>query len=125
MAQATTSGALDVLGHPVYRMDLELPRGTTQTVVLHLQEPAIQGNPVIWRQPGVTPEAVTAFAQPGGRRCQTERLPPQFIRRNKNNIHPVKYSRLRPEQIAALYRPQFAALIRNFGYHRVSSANCK
>jgi hypothetical protein len=62
--QPTTAGALTVLGHPVYRMDLELPRGTTQTIVLHLQEPATAGPVQIWRQPGVTPLAVTSYAQP-------------------------------------------------------------
>jgi hypothetical protein len=62
--QPTTAGALTVLGHPVYRMDLELPRGTTQTIVLHLQEPATTGPVQIWRQPGVTPLAVTEYAQP-------------------------------------------------------------
>lgn len=34
-----TSSVLTALGHPVYRLDLELPRGTTHTVVLHLTEP--------------------------------------------------------------------------------------
>jgi hypothetical protein len=27
-------------GHPVYTVDLELPRGTSRTIVLHLSEPA-------------------------------------------------------------------------------------
>jgi hypothetical protein len=34
--------------------------------VLHLREPAGTGDPIIWRQPGVTPMAVTAFSQPCG-----------------------------------------------------------
>jgi hypothetical protein len=50
-------------GHPIFRLDLELPRGTTQTIVLHLKEPAGTGSPVIWRQPGVTPMTVEAFSQ--------------------------------------------------------------
>lgn len=43
---------------PVYRFDLEIPRGTTRTIVLHLTEPAGVGSAVIWRQPGVTPLTV-------------------------------------------------------------------
>jgi hypothetical protein len=62
--QPTTAGVTTLLGHPVFRMDLELPRGKTQTVVLHLQEPATTGPVQIWRQPGVTPIAVTTYAQP-------------------------------------------------------------
>ncbi len=50
-------------GHPIFRVDVELPRGTTQTVVLHLREPAGVGPPQIWRQPGVTPLTVTEFNQ--------------------------------------------------------------
>lgn len=60
----TTANVQRDLGHPIFRMDLELPRGTTQTIVLHLQEPAGAGSPVIWRQPGVNPMAVTADSQP-------------------------------------------------------------
>jgi uncharacterized protein DUF4012 len=51
-------------GHPIFRLDLELPRATTQTVVLHLREPAGDGAPQIWRQPGVSPLGVTLFNQP-------------------------------------------------------------
>lgn len=54
----STASASTELGHAVFRLDLELPRGTTQTIVLHLDEPAGQGDPVIWRQPGVTPLVV-------------------------------------------------------------------
>jgi hypothetical protein len=53
--QVTTASALQIQGHAVFRMYLELPRGTTQTIVLHLDEPAGKGAPRIWRQPGVTP----------------------------------------------------------------------
>lgn len=62
--QPTTAGVTTILGHPVFRMDIELPRGKTQTIVLHLQEPATSGPVRIWRQPGVTPLAVTGYAQP-------------------------------------------------------------
>ena len=37
------------LGHPMFRFDLELPRGQTQTVAVHLREPAGTGSP--WRSP--------------------------------------------------------------------------
>jgi hypothetical protein len=46
-------------GHPVYTVDLELPRGTTRTIVLHLSEPATTGAPVVLRQPLVRPLHVT------------------------------------------------------------------
>lgn len=42
-------------GHPVYALDLELPRGTSRTIVLHLIEPAGTGSPVVLRQPLVRP----------------------------------------------------------------------
>jgi len=53
----TTIGAADGAerGHPVYVVGLELPRGRTRTLVLHLTEPAAQGAPVVLRQPGVQP----------------------------------------------------------------------
>jgi hypothetical protein len=60
----TTAGVETAFGHPIYRMEVELPRGTTQTIVLHLLEPATTGSPIIWRQPGVTPLNVTFYAQP-------------------------------------------------------------
>lgn len=59
----TTAAVEHDLGHPIYRMDLELPRGTTQTITLHLQEPSGSGAPLVWRQPGVTPLAVTVDDQ--------------------------------------------------------------
>lgn len=62
--KAATAGVEHARGHPVFRMDLELPRGRTQTVVLHLSEPAGSGAPVIWQQPGVTPLEVHAYSQP-------------------------------------------------------------
>ncbi|MFN2560857.1 MAG: DUF4012 domain-containing protein [Jatrophihabitans sp.] len=51
------------LGHPIFRFDLEIPRGTTQTLAVHLQEPAGQGATRIWRQPGVAPLAVQKYEQ--------------------------------------------------------------
>ena len=46
-------------GHPVYTVDLELPRGTSRTIVLHLSEPAGTGAPIVLRQPLVRPLHVT------------------------------------------------------------------
>jgi len=46
-------------GHPVYTIDLELPRGTSRTIVLHLSEPAGTGAPIVLRQPLVRPLSVT------------------------------------------------------------------
>ncbi|HEX7535944.1 MAG TPA: DUF4012 domain-containing protein, partial [Dermatophilaceae bacterium] len=46
-------------GHPVYTVDLELPRGTSRTIVLHLVEPAGTGAPIVLRQPLVRPLEVT------------------------------------------------------------------
>jgi hypothetical protein len=46
-------------GHPVYTVDLELPRGTSRTIVLHLIEPAGTGAPIVLRQPLVRPLQVT------------------------------------------------------------------
>jgi hypothetical protein len=43
------------LGHPVYTMDVELPRGTSRTIVIHLSEPAGTGAPILLRQPLVRP----------------------------------------------------------------------
>ncbi|MHB8188203.1 MAG: DUF4012 domain-containing protein [Dermatophilaceae bacterium] len=42
-------------GHPVYTVDLELPRGTSRTIVLHLSEPVGKGEPIVLRQPLVRP----------------------------------------------------------------------
>jgi hypothetical protein len=46
-------------GHPVFTVDLELPRGSTRTVVFHLTEPAGSGAPVVLRQPLVRPLRVS------------------------------------------------------------------
>jgi Protein of unknown function (DUF4012) len=46
-------------GHPVLTVDLELPRGSTRTVVFHLTEPAGSGTPVVLRQPLVRPLLVS------------------------------------------------------------------
>jgi len=60
---STASVEHDV-GHPIFRFDLELPRGTTQTLGVHLREPAGVGQPQIWRQPGVTPLQAQVYDQP-------------------------------------------------------------
>jgi hypothetical protein len=51
----TTAGSGTELGHPVFTVDLELPRGTTRTVVFHLTEPAGSGTPIVLQQPLVQP----------------------------------------------------------------------
>ncbi len=43
------------LGHPVYTVDVEIPRGATRTLVLHLVERGGAGVPTVLRQPGVQP----------------------------------------------------------------------
>jgi hypothetical protein len=45
--------------HPTYAELVELPRGTTQTVVLHLTEPASSAKPVVLHQPMVIPGVIT------------------------------------------------------------------
>lgn len=57
-----TASVAKAFGHPVYRFDLELPRGATRTIDLHLTEPG-KGAPEIWSQPGVTPLSVKEFSQ--------------------------------------------------------------
>jgi hypothetical protein len=46
-------------GHPVFTIDVELPRGTSRTIVLHLSEPAGLGTPIVLYQPLVRPLHVT------------------------------------------------------------------
>jgi hypothetical protein len=53
-------------GRPIFRLPVELRRGATQTIVLHLMEPAGSGSPLVWLQPGVAPAAVRVFSQPCG-----------------------------------------------------------
>ncbi len=50
-----TAGIGSERGHPVYTVDLELPRGTSRTVVLRLNEPSGPGEPTVLRQPLVRP----------------------------------------------------------------------
>jgi hypothetical protein len=38
-------------GHPVYTIDVEVPRGASTTIVLKLTEPASSGAPIVLRQP--------------------------------------------------------------------------
>ena len=59
----TTAAAYTVDGQPMFRLPVQLRRGATQTIELHLQEPPGSGAPQIWRQPGVTPMTVTAYSQ--------------------------------------------------------------
>lgn len=59
----STAAVENDLGHPIFRFDLELPRGTTQTLSVHLREPAGVGSPQIWRQPGVAPLQVQVYDQ--------------------------------------------------------------
>jgi len=58
-AQPSTATIGAELGHPVYTVDLELPRGTSRTIVLHLSEPVGVGTPIVLRQPLVRPLHVT------------------------------------------------------------------
>lgn len=46
-------------GHPVYTLDLELPRQSSRTLVLHLDEPQADRPPTILRQTLVTPLRAT------------------------------------------------------------------
>ncbi|MGW6790535.1 DUF4012 domain-containing protein [Streptomyces chartreusis] len=55
-------------GHPVYTLDLELPRQSTRTLVLQLLEPEADRPPTILRQALVTPlKATVKPARPCGR----------------------------------------------------------
>ncbi|MFF3916585.1 DUF4012 domain-containing protein [Streptomyces sp. NPDC001852] len=51
-------------GHPVYTLDLELPRGAGRTLVLHLREPEADRPPTILRQALVTPLRATVEPAP-------------------------------------------------------------
>jgi hypothetical protein len=53
-------------GHPVFGVDVEMPRGATRTLVFHMQEPAGTGSPVVLRQPLVRPVRVTVGKQSCG-----------------------------------------------------------
>jgi hypothetical protein len=62
--QPSTASVEHDVGHPIFRFDLELPRGQTTTIAVHLREPAGVGLPQIWSQPGVTPLQVQVYNQP-------------------------------------------------------------
>jgi len=62
----STVSVLHGLGHPIFRFYVELPRGRTTTIVLHLTEPGAAGRPQIWQQPGVTPLQVQDYEQSCG-----------------------------------------------------------
>ena len=59
----TTIAVESDLGKKIFRFDMELPRGQTQVLTLHLREPAGSGSPLIWKQPGVTPLKIVYFDQ--------------------------------------------------------------
>ena len=61
--EPSTASVENDLGHPMFRFDLELPRGEPQTLTVHLREPAGVGTPQIWQQPGVTPLQVQVYNQ--------------------------------------------------------------
>lgn len=54
-----TAGSGVERGHPVFTVDLELPRGQSRTVTLHLTEPQGTGAPIVLRQPLVRPLTLT------------------------------------------------------------------
>jgi hypothetical protein len=62
--QPSTASVEHDVGHPIFRFDLELPRGQTTTIAVHLREPAGVGLPQIWSQPGVAPLQVQVYNQP-------------------------------------------------------------
>ncbi|WP_433209648.1 DUF4012 domain-containing protein [Dactylosporangium sp. CS-047395] len=53
-------------GHPAYLIDVELPRGATRTITLHLREPYTRGDLHVLRQPLVRPLRFTSSAQECG-----------------------------------------------------------
>jgi hypothetical protein len=55
----TTAASGTERGHPVFTVDLELPRGSTRTVVFHLTEPTGSGTPIVLDQPLVRPLQVS------------------------------------------------------------------
>ncbi len=52
-------------GHPVYQLGVTLARGGTQTIVLHLNEPAGTGAPTLRMQPMVNPVTTHVVSAPG------------------------------------------------------------
>jgi hypothetical protein len=54
----TTVAAGNERGHPVYSIDLEIPRGTSRTLVLHLTEPSGSGPLLVLPTPMVHPMTV-------------------------------------------------------------------
>lgn len=56
---AATTRSNTARGHPVYTIDLELPRGTTRTIELHLNEPRTPGPVQMLRQPLIHPLQVS------------------------------------------------------------------
>jgi hypothetical protein len=70
LADATLDGRRALLasgverGHSVFTLDLELPAGSSRTLVLHLREPHADGSPTLLQQSLVTPLRTTL--KPGG-----------------------------------------------------------
>jgi hypothetical protein len=60
----STATVDEAFGHPIFRLEVELPRGTTQTIVFHLEEPRGTAEPRIWAQPGATPVTEDVNDQP-------------------------------------------------------------
>jgi len=58
-SRPATAGLGTQRGHPLYTVDLELPRGTSHTIEFRLSEPAGSGEPLVLRQPLVRPLSVT------------------------------------------------------------------
>lgn len=61
-----TSAIGSELGHPVFTTNLALRRGSTQTIVLTLTEPAGAGTPVVLAQPMVCPMSIALKAETCG-----------------------------------------------------------
>jgi hypothetical protein len=51
-------------GHPMFKIDVELPARVPRTVVLHLSEPRTPGALTVPRQPLVRPMTVTIASSP-------------------------------------------------------------
>lgn len=62
--EPATAGSAAERGHPMFTVDVEIPRASTRTVVLHLTEPAAAGEPAVLRQPLVEPLAVQIDDEP-------------------------------------------------------------
>jgi hypothetical protein len=57
------AGVFEDLGHPIFRLNLELKRGARETITFHVSEPVGSGSPLIWQQPGVNPIQILSVGQ--------------------------------------------------------------